>query len=155
MKTDIEIKKLVDEVFKNYSATEKKKLIKILSIENRVNTLKDNISIQEDIFDVIEPLAKCESQKKINSLESRKFKQRIIKEALQMIFNEKPKTKKTLGAVWKEFYLLKDRDVCDPLTGIKIKIYKKGDTLFVKTDNQMKPFEYKKRSLQRYINDLK
>jgi len=131
--------------------TEKKKLIKILSIENRVNTLKDNISIQENMLDVMEPLAKSESEKKNKSMSSRKFKQRILEEALKMIFEEKPGTKKTLGAVWDKFCILKNKEVCDPLTGVKVKIYKKDDTLFIETANQKKPFKYKRESLQRYI----
>jgi hypothetical protein len=154
MKTNAEIKKLVNEVFKNDSPAEKKKLIKLLSVENRINRLKHHISIQENMLNITEPLAKTEVERKNKSIGAREFKKRIIKEALRMIFAEKPGIKKTLNPVWKEFHLLKDRDVCDPLTGIKVKIYKKGDTLFIETANQKKPL-YKKESIQRYIDPLK
>ena len=57
MRTKQEIEKLINEVFPNDSASKKEKLSQLLSPENRLNILKDTISIQEDMLDITEPLA--------------------------------------------------------------------------------------------------
>ncbi len=57
MKTDQELKKLIDEVFPNKSGNEKNKLFDLLSIDSRVEQFKDIISIQENMLDITEPLA--------------------------------------------------------------------------------------------------
>jgi hypothetical protein len=58
MRTKEEIEKLINEVFPNDSASKKEKLSQLLSPENRLNILKDTISIQENMLDITEPLAR-------------------------------------------------------------------------------------------------
>lgn len=70
MKTDEEIKKLLDETLKP-GDPDKEWLRKILSPANRLNTLTDTIKVQADTLDLLEPLAfnfvghkKSQSQKR-------------------------------------------------------------------------------------------
>lgn len=155
MKTDAEIKELINKVFKNKPATEKEKLAELLSPKNRLQSLRNIITSQKNMLDMMEPLAISDAKKIKGSKRSRKFKQRIAIEALKMIFKQKPNMKKTLGGVWNKFYLLKNKDIYDPLTGEKSRVYTKSETLFIERENLKKPLEYKKRSLQRFIDALK
>ncbi len=155
MKTKDEIKKLVSEVFQNYSISQKKKIIELLSPENRLSVLKDTISTQNNMLDLMEPLAVAEAKKIKKSLYSRQLKQRITMEAIKTVFAEYPNMKKTLGGVWIKLNRLKDKIIYDPVTDQKCNIYIRGDILFIHIDGLKNPLKYTKRSLQRFINDLK
>jgi hypothetical protein len=155
MKTDKELKKLINEVFQDDFDDEKRKLVQLLSSENRLSILKDTISVQENMLDIMEPLAKSEAGKIKKSRSSRESKRRIVKEALKMIFIQYPKMKKTVGGVWIKLAYLKDKKIYDPITGKNSKIYTEGDNLFIITEGQKKPLKYTKRSLQPFITALK
>lgn len=155
MKTDEELKKMIDEVFKNDSVAEKKNLMELLSSKNRLDLLKDTISIQNNMLNLMEPLAISEAEKKKRSASSRETKQRIAAEALKMIFSRYPNMKKTLGNVWIKLALLKDKKIYDPVTGKNSKISIQGDCLIIITEGQKKSLKYKKRSLQPFINAFK
>ena len=155
MKSDKELKKQIDEVCQNDSVVEKKKLFELLRSKNRLNLLKDTISIQNEMLDLMEPLAISEARKKRKSLESRTLKKRIVTEALKMVFAQYPKAQKTLGSVWIKLDRLKDRKIHDLITKTDYKLCIQGDELHIHGDDPKMRLKYKKRSLQPFIDAMK
>ena len=156
MKTDEELNKLIDSVFPNYSTTKKRKLAKLLSVENRLESLEDMLSIQNDMLDKLEPLAISEADKKKGSKSSREFKQRILEEALKQIFSKYPNTEKTLGNVWNKFSTIKKKKIYDPLTGEGVTISLEKNVMFInRVDTSKKRLKYSKRSIQPFIDLFK
>ena len=123
--------------------------------EAQINKLSLDLFVQKQKTKSLEHYAILESDRKEQSVLSRKLKQRIVIQALRIIFKEYPKTPKTLGAVLLKFDNLKNKKIIDEKTGANCKIYTRNDQLYIHVDGRKKPFEYKKRSLQPFINTFK
>lgn len=123
-------------------------LIKIflLSIEMSINLFRAG---------EVPKLARVEVRKTSNSINSRDLKKEILHACLKQIFNQYPKTPKTLGGVWRKIDLIKT--VALDVDGVSQKyniIVEKDELLFTGIDLK-KPLKYAKRSLEPFIKSLK
>lgn len=108
-------------------------------------------------------LARAEAEKRDNSKWSREIKKMVMGRAVERVFEVFPRDK-TLGVVWSKFnYVNKGKPfiVVNKDTGKK-KIYnvevgsdRNGRDVVVISGDGMERFEYSKRSLQRFINQMK
>jgi len=94
------------------------------------------------------------------SISSRELKKKIILAAVERIFKSNPKMDKTLGLVWYKLDGLKCVPVTDNETGEKYEVKtgkdsKGQDAVIITGDRFKKPAKYAKRSLQRFIDELK
>ncbi|MFC1580036.1 hypothetical protein ACFL4N_03910 [Thermodesulfobacteriota bacterium] len=109
----------------------------------------------------IPKLAQAGAEMKTNSSKTRELKKKIIHHAVERIFKKNPQMKKTLGHVWNKFDVVnKSFSFMDVETRkeytVKTGLDEKGkDVVFISGDGGEKFSPYAKKSLQRFINDLK
>ena len=103
-------------------------------------------------------LARTEAKKNKGSLETRELKKTIIQEAILRIFDKNPHRPRTVGEVWNKINSIEEITVRQ--TGMKYQVRtvknKAGEDIVLITGRKLKkPLSYKKRTLERYIRDLK
>lgn len=156
IKTKNDIRKLISEVFPDDPNAEKEKLIHLLSPENRIDLLRDTISVQENTLDMALPLAESEAKKRSHSKETIGLKTRLVKQGIENTFRKYPKTKKTLGAVWLKFGHANNLEIFfDRETGEEYRLKKTETEVKFISDSKRKMTPFKKRSLQKIINEFK
>jgi len=129
------------------------KVLKIITITNRSG--------------VIPELAQTQAEMKEGSGITREIKKRVMKAAISNVFKKYPEMKKTLGTVWNKFDIV-NRDQTFEAPKNKINKFGKGvyrvkkgkdekgnKVVFITKNN--KPFykPYERRSLQKFIDELK
>lgn len=103
--------------------------------------------------------ARAEAEKKELSEEARAIKKDILRLVVKNIFNEFPRSARTLGTVWNKFdHIVKGRKFITQ-TG-KVFTARTGkdghdEPIVIITGADGKKYEYKKRSLQHFVDDFK
>ena len=106
---------------------------------------------------VVPKLAQSEAEKKENKQITTDIKSRVIRAAIGNIFKKYPEMKKTLGTVWNKLDIVnKDKTFEKDVYRVKRGKDEKGKRIVIITKNN-EPFcePYKRRSLQKFINELK
>ena len=110
---------------------------------------------------IIPKLVQSEFEKKEKSLHTREIKKIVIRKAVENVLHEFPNRPKTLGFVWSKFDFVNDERVFHERKNRNFYRVKTGkdssgkDIIRITKNGSQQIFEYSKRSLQHFIDDLK